>query len=427
MKKHKDIELLAPAGNLLKMKTALAFGADAVYLGMPEFSLRARINDFDIKSIREAVDYAHKMDKRVYATLNIFAHESHFNKLPAYVRELKKMKVDALIISDPGILSVVKKIWPGSSVHLSTQANCINSEAAKFWYKQGISRVILGREASLEDIKKIKKALPKLELEYFVHGAMCMAYSGRCFLSKYLSGRSANLGDCAHPCRWPYSISNDQLPIINEPKEKRLIITPHASDKSFELVEEKGYSYILNSKDLCLIKHLAELARAGVTSFKIEGRTKSVYYIATVVGAYAKAMENLGDKKLANKLYKDLEEKIYNRGYTTGFLFDEGKLAQNLETTKIASNWEFCGQVIKSEKIGKRFDVYVKVHNTIRVSEAIEIVSPVYDIMKVKLEKMIDEETDEVVNEAHGGAKKVVIIESAKNIAEFSIVRRKIN
>ncbi|MFA6393472.1 MAG: U32 family peptidase C-terminal domain-containing protein [Patescibacteria group bacterium] len=422
MRNNNRIELLAPAGNLEKMKTAFAFGADAVYLGIPDYSLRARINDFDLKSVKKAVDYAHKMEKRVYATFNIFAHEDHFKKLPGIIREMKKMKVDALVISDPGILSAVKKIWPKAIIHLSTQANCINSSAAKFWFKEGVSRIVLGRETSLKDIKAIKKAAPKLELEYFVHGAMCMAYSGRCFLSKYLTGRSANLGDCVQPCRWPYQVKSKKL----EVKSEKLII-PDGVNGIFELYEEDGYSYILNSKDLCLIKHLRELAEAGVTSFKIEGRTKSVYYIATVVGAYKKAMENLSNAKLVSRLQSDLEEKIFNRGYTTGFLFNEGKLAQNLATSKENCDWEFCGQVVKIKKLevrNKKYLLGIKVHNTLRVGEEIEIVSPVYDIIKMKLNNMTDAETGEYLAEAHGGSDRVILIESNFLIPEFSVLRR---
>ncbi|MFA6106070.1 MAG: U32 family peptidase C-terminal domain-containing protein [Patescibacteria group bacterium] len=419
MKKHNKIELLAPAGNPEKMKTAFAFGADAVYLGLPDYSLRARINDFDLKSIKAAADYAHKIGKKVYATFNVFAHEDHFKKLPAIIREMKKIKVDALVISDPGVLSAIKKIWPGAIIHLSTQANCLNSEAAEFWHKQGVSRVVLGRETSLLDIRKIKKAVPKLELEYFVHGAMCMAYSGRCFLSKYLTGRSANLGDCIQPCRWKYRVKSTKLKVKSQAS-----IIPDGSGDEFILEEDEKGSYILNSKDLCLIKHLRELAKAGVNSFKIEGRTKSVYYIATVIGAYKKAMENLGNAKLAAKLRDDLEEKIFNRGYTTGFLLSEGKFAQNLATSKENCDWEFCGQVIKSVKNGKKYDIHVKVHNTLKAGEKIEIVVPDYDIMKMKLATMADAETGEKLTEAHGGSSKMVTLFLEKDIPKYSILRR---
>src|SRR3989339_896843 len=237
-KKFSKIELLAPAGNMEKMKTALVFGADAVYAGIPDFSLRVRINDFDLEKIKEATEYCHKIGKKIYITVNIFAHNRHLEKLPVYIKKLKKIKVDALIISDPGVIEIVKEIWPEVEIHLSTQANCTNWQAAKFWQAQGVKRIILGRETTLPEIKMIHKKCPDLELEYFVHGAMCMAYSGRCFLSKYYADRSANLGDCVQPCRWKGDVRSEKLEVRNEKGDE------------FEIVEEEHGSYILNSKDL---------------------------------------------------------------------------------------------------------------------------------------------------------------------------------
>jgi putative protease len=270
----KQLELIAPAGNLEKMRTALAFGADAVYLGIPDFSLRVRINEFTVKQIKEAVLEAKSLKKKVYVTINIFAHNKHLEKLPVYLQILKEFKVDGLIISDPGIMALVKKSWPEARIHLSTQANCTNWSAVQFWYKQGVKRIVLGREVTLEEIKEIHKMCPKMELEYFVHGAMCMAYSGRCFLSKQFVGRSGNLGDCAQPCRWEYTLRETKV-----------------DGREMEIVQEEHGTYLLNSKDLCLIKYLDKLVAAGITSFKIEGRAKSVYYQAVVVGAYRKAIE----------------------------------------------------------------------------------------------------------------------------------------
>ena len=289
-----------------KAKTALAFGADALYVGIPDFSLRVRVNEFDKKGIKELVEYARSLKKKIYVTINIFAHNKHIKKLPPYIKFLKDIKVDALIISDPGIIMMVKSIWPKAEIHLSTQANCTNWQSARFWYKQGIKRVILGRETTLEEIKEIKKKVPKLELEVFVHGAMCMAYSGRCFLSKHFVDRSGNLGDCVQPCRWNYFISEEKRP--NEP---------------LEIVEEKHGSYILNSRDLCLIEYLDELARAGVDSFKIEGRAKSVYYQAVVANSYRQAVCSLQSantklkkieyKKFARKLFNELNTRLVHR------------------------------------------------------------------------------------------------------------------
>ncbi|MFA6995469.1 MAG: peptidase U32 family protein [Patescibacteria group bacterium] len=399
----KKLELLAPAGNKLKMKTAFAYGADAVYLGIPDFSLRVRINDFDLAGVKDAVQYAHQNKKKVYVTVNIFAHNKHLKKLPAYLKQLRVMKVDALIASDPGIIALIKKAWPKAEIHLSTQANCTNLEAVKFWANQGLKRIILGREVTLAEIKEIHRAAPKVELEYFVHGAMCMAYSGRCFLSKLFVGRSANLGDCAQPCRWPYEVQKFKLKTGEHEEE-------------LELVEETHGTYLLNSKDLCLIKYLKELAAAGITSFKIEGRAKSVYYQATVVGVYRRALDLLNKKLPAvklkaelNYLYSELETKLVQRGYTTGFLLGE-KADQNIINSHNKSEWEFCGQVIAPLRSLKKINVtpgyqliYFQVHNTVRIKEELEIIRPDYDIIKIRPLMLWNAKTGEKITEAHGG------------------------
>ncbi len=415
-------ELLAPAGNEAKMKTAFTYGADAVYLGIPDFSLRVRINDFDLKGIKLAVKYAHALKKKVYVTVNIFAHNKHLIKLPAYLKELKAMKIDALIVSDPGIIHLIKKVWPKAEIHLSTQANCTNLEAVKFWAKQGLKRIILGREVTLKEIKEIHRAVPKIELEYFVHGAMCMAYSGRCFLSKLMLDRSANLGDCAQPCRWAYDVT---LKTGNHGEE-------------LEMVEEEHGTYILNSKDLCLIKYLKELAAAGITSFKIEGRAKSVYYQATVCGIYREAL-NLLNKKIApaklkselNYLFSELETKLVHRGYTSGFLLGE-KADQNIVDSHNKSDWEFCGQVLKTEVDKKGMQrIYFQVHNTVKIGDEIEIIKPSYDIIKLKLNKLWGAVKGEELVEAHGGGgAQVAYIELDKKfgvVEPLTVLRRKNN
>ncbi len=427
------LELLAPAGNKLKMATAFAYGADAVYLGLPDFSLRVRINDFNLLGIKEAVQEAHQQNKKVYITLNIFAHNQHFEKLPQYLQELKKLKVDALIISDPGIIFVVQETWPQAEIHLSTQANCTNLAAVKFWARQGLQRIILGREVTLPEIKEIHRAVPKMELEYFVQGAMCMAYSGRCFLSKLFVDRSANLGDCAQPCRWPYDVQRFKLKTDNHQEE-------------LELVEEKHGTYLLNSKDLCLIKHLQELKAAGVTSFKIEGRAKSVYYQANVVGIYRRAINLLNKKikpqefqKEIDYLYSELETKLVQRGYTTGFLLGE-KADQNIANAHNSSAWEFCGQVIKPlksyAKVFKNLNqdanlIYFKVHNTIKVGDEVEIIRPDYDIIKVQSQQLWDAHSGEELSEAHGGGGgQIAVLKLNKKtgkIPVLTVLRRKID
>lgn len=420
---EKTIELLSPAGNLEKMKTALAHGADAVYAGIPDFSLRVRINDFDMSKIKEATDYCHSIGKKIYITVNIFAHNHHVDKLPVYIKELKKIGVDALIASDPGIIQTIKEVWPKAEIHLSTQANCTNWQSAKFWYEQGVKRIILGREVTLEEIKEIHENVPEVDLEYFVHGAMCMSYSGRCFLSKYFVDRSGNLGDCVQPCRWKYYIS----------EEKR-------EGEPLELVEEQHGSYILNSKDLCLLRHLKELKDAGIISFKIEGRAKSSYYQAVVAGIYAQAIENLDkdDKASEDFLMDELENKITHRGYTKGFLLGE-EADQEIEATHKKIDWEFCGVVIlhsfgfaqdkpnSSPKQEEGNIIAVKVHNTIKVGDEVEIVRPHYNILRLKIEKMIDSQNGEELTEAHGGAGgKVVSIAVSEAVPVLSVLRRKL-
>ncbi|OGF26752.1 hypothetical protein A2303_05145 [Candidatus Falkowbacteria bacterium RIFOXYB2_FULL_47_14] len=417
--KFKMPELLAPAGNFEKMKTAFAFGADAVYLGIPDFSLRVRVNDFTIPEIKRAVEYAHGLKKKVYVTVNIFAHNEHLRKLPAHIAKLKAIGPDGIFISDPGILEEVKRAWPGVKLILSTQANCTNSRAARFWQKAGCKRVILARELDLKEIREIRARAPKLELECFVHGALCMAYSGRCFLSKYYNDRNANLGDCSQPCRWEYRAAS---------------IEP-AGHGAVELHEEAHGTYILNSEDLCLIKRLPELIAAGLDAFKIEGRAKSVYYLACVVGAYRRAIDFACSAKAPEQvkdelefLYRELETKTFNRGFTEGFMFGAGEGAQNLKNSHNYPAWEFCGQTVKCAKTSDdKYKVYVKVHNTLKSGERVEIICPGYDIMNMKIGPMFDVKKEKEINEAHGGAAgTMVVIESEKEIPVYSVWRRSI-
>jgi len=430
IQEKKKIELLSPAGNMEKLKTALAFGADAVYVGVPDFSLRVRINDFNLKSIKAAKKYCTENGKKIYATINIFAHNHHFGSLPEHIKALKKIGVDALIISDPGVLSIVKKIWPEVQVHLSTQANCTNYESAKFWQKAGVSRIISGREVTLEEIKEIHSKCPDLELEYFVHGAMCMAYSGRCFLSRDLRGRSANLGDCIQPCRWEYKIKDKKLRSALPEKPMNKIISLPEEEQQFELVEEEHGSYILNSKDLRLIRYLRDLSLAGVCSFKIEGRAKSVYYQAMTAGIYRQALSKIEDLTGEDIVYyeKELESKLVHRGYTTGFLLgDRGD--ENVSDSHNKCAWEFCGQAVKTKKLNIKNEknwVLFKVHNTINIGDKIEIVKPFYDIIKLKITALRDPDSGANIKEAHGGQEKMVLLEVNSDIPPYSVIRRKL-
>lgn len=412
----KKPELLAPAGNLEKLKTALAHGADAVYCGLPDFSLRTRVNDFSLEDIKEGIEYAHALDKKVYITLNIIARDSHLSKLKSHVRKLKALKPDAIFIADPGVLETVKSIWPEARLSLSTQANCTNAASARFWAKQGFKRLILSRELGMQEIAAIKAGLKKTEVEVFVHGALCSSYSGRCFLSDYLIGRSANLGDCAQPCRWEYEIK------------------PRGHEKSLIAGEDTHGTYFLNSKDLCLIERLPEIVRAGVDALKIEGRAKSVYYLANVVGAYRRALDLIAGGKAKAALTKELSflkseltEKLNQRGYTEGFMFKGEDTLQNYEGNFPDSPWEFCGQVISSSRQGKHFMLLVKVHNTLLAADELEIVAPAYRVGRIKAEGMRDAVTGDEIKEAHGGGgDSRVLIASGQDWPAYSVLRRRL-
>jgi U32 family peptidase len=415
MKKIKKPELLAPAGNLAKLKMAFAHGADAIYCGTPDFSLRTRINDFSLEDIKEGINYAHKLGKKAYVTLNILAHEPHLKALAKHVGELKEMSPDALFIADPGVARIVQKKWPQAKLSLSTQANCTNSESALFWAKQGFKRLILSRELSLEEIKAIKKKLGKTEIEVFVHGALCSAYSGRCFLSSYFTGRNANLGDCVQPCRWEYEIK------------------PLGHEKSLVIGADSHGTYLLNSQDLCLIERLPEIINAGVSALKIEGRAKSVYYLANVIGAYRRGIDLVcsGAKKNEIKkelafLKKELLAKLQHRGYTEGFMFADSDNLQNHQGNFPNSNWEFCGEVIACHKNKAVYDLTVRVHNTLLADDKLEIVAPGYNVSAFSAKTMRDEK-NEKIKEAHGGGgNQQVIISSQKAYTVFSVLRRKI-
>lgn len=414
-------ELLAPAGNINKAKHAMEFGADAIYLGIPDFSLRVRINQFTEKNIKEIVEYAHDKKKKVYVTVNIHAHNRHLSQLPRFFKKLKKINPDGLIISDPGVIVLAKKHCPEIDIHLSTQANCTNWQAVKFWYDQGVKRVILGREVTLDEIKEIHKMVPGVELECFVHGAMCMSYSGRCMLSSYFVGRSANLGDCVQPCRWEYEVDS-----CKNKKEVIGGVSISASGhngKSLDVEEDNHGTYILNSKDLCLIKYLDDLKDAGIVSFKIEGRAKSVYYVSLVSKIYSEALRLDGPQKSRklNKLYKELQT-LTHRDYTTGFLFGREKVEQRYCSSHILTNYQFVGEVKKNDDN----NIIVKVHNTLLVGDDVEIIQPSGEIVKLKIKKMFSEDGD-IVSEAHGGQEKTVVIPTKKKIDVMSVIRKKIN
>jgi len=282
------VELLAPAGDLEKLKMAVVYGADAIYLGGEAFGLRKASKNFTLSDIEEGVKFAHERGRKVYITLNIVPHNEDLEGLEDYVTSLNNINIDAVIVSDPGMFSIIRRTVPDMPIHISTQASVTNYETIMFWYNLGVRRVVLARELSLAEIEEIKKKVPEdLTIEAFVHGAMCMSYSGRCLLSNYMTGRDANRGDCAHPCRYKYYVVEEKRP-----------------GEYFPVEEHKDGTFIFNSKDLCMIEHIPELIKAGINSFKIEGRVKSSYYVSTVIRSYKMAID---------EYYKDPEEYRYDK------------------------------------------------------------------------------------------------------------------
>lgn len=366
------MELLAPAGNFDKLVTAVHYGADAVYFSGKRFGLRAFAGNFDGDEIFKAMDYLHERGKKGYVTLNIVAKDEDFVGLDDYLKLLIDAKVDGLIVSDVGLIYYIRKNFPSLNVHVSTQANVNNSQSAKFFADLGCTRIVLARELSLEDIKKMHQTLgDKIELEAFVHGAMCISYSGRCLLSNYLTGRDSNRGACVQACRWKYYIREenreDELPIEED---------------------ERG-TYILNSKDMCLIDHLKELEEAGIASLKIEGRMKSDYYVASVVNAYRRALDGFSDYDV---LHNELE-KTSHRRYTTGFYFGADD-KEYLESSMPVQTYVFIAKVVEDAHDGQ---VKVEMRNRFRVGDTLEVLSPDGNFLKtITISKIIDSKGEEI-------------------------------
>lgn len=397
-----------------KLKYAIHYGADAVYAGVPDFSLRARINNFTKETLKEAVEYVHKHKKKIYITLNIYAHNRHLAEVEKHLKFLKPLDIDGVIVSDPGIIKLVKKHLPKVEIHLSTQANATNWQAVKFWQEQGVKRVILAREVSLEEIKEIKRRVPKMELEYFVHGAMCMSYSGRCILSKWMTGRSANLGDCTQPCRWKYQKSERvcETSIIDDKKRFRI-----------DMEEDQHGTYFLNSYDMNMLAYVDKLIEAGVDSLKIEGRAKSIYYLAVVVKTYKKVINSLSNPvaKLG-KVIKEQQKELNNlvhRGYWTGFLLGD-QPPHNIHSDNFKSNYKFVGEVDGARE--KMNIVYI--HNEIFIKDKLEAITP-KKIFPIKIKKIYNHNMEQV-KEAHGGHKKRYFFEFDKILPKRALIRVKL-
>lgn len=405
----KKIELLAPAGNLEKLKMAFIYGADAVYLAGKQFGLRASAGNFTYENLKQGIKFAHDRGKKVYLTMNIFPHNKDIEGMPEFIEKISSMNIDAIILSDPGVFSLIKKIAPNISIHLSTQANNTNWLSAKFWYENGVKRIVMARELSLKEIKYIKDKLPKdLELEMFIHGAMCISYSGRCLLSNYMTDRDSNRGLCAHPCRWKYHLMEEKRP-----------------GEYFPVLEDERGTFIFNSKDLCMIKHIPDIIESGVTSLKIEGRMKSSFYVATVVKAYREAIDSYYENE-DNLTFNDnwLEElsKVSHREFTTGFYIDKTTTNNQIyHTSSYIRNYDFIG-VVKhyDEKTGI---ATIEQRNRMYVGDKIEVVNPVGDYFIQKIESMKNIDNEEITVAPH--PQMTIYIPLKQKAYKYAMLRKK--
>lgn len=414
----KRSELLMPAGSLHKLKLAILYGADAIYLGTPDMSLRTK-SDFTLEEVVEGVEYAHSFGKRVYLTLNLFSHNKDIEKLPHYLETVRKVKPDGLIIADPGIFGFVKEMAPEIELHISTQANICSWLSVDFWKKQGASLCVLAREVSFEELSEIREKCPDIKIEAFVHGAMCMTYSGRCLLSNFMSERGANQGNCANSCRWNYKMhvrlkdgSTEEVEITNENKEmfEFLLEEGERPGELMPIEEDARGSYILNSKDLCIMPRLDDYLRIGVDSLKVEGRGKSPYYVALVARAYRMAIDDWyrDPENWSPEPYMKELHTVPNRGYT--YAFHDGRLtnhAHNYEDTRTLAEWEFAGLISAVDEDA----VLVEIKNTLEAGDVLEFVPHnAADTVLLRLYEFDLADKNKTVTVVHGGQKPVIRI-----------------
>ena len=405
MKRHP--ELLIPASSLEVLKTAVIFGADAVYIGGEAFGLRAKAKNFSMEEMREGIEFAHARDVKVYVTANILAHNSDLPEVRKYFQELKSVKPDALIIADPGVFDIAKEVCPEIDRHISTQANNTNYGTYNFWYRQGASRVVSARELSMQELKELRANIPDdLEIETFIHGAMCISYSGRCLLSNYFTGRDANRGACTHPCRWKYAVVEETRP-----------------GEYMPVYENERGTYIFNSKDLCMIEHIPELIDAGIDSLKIEGRMKTALYVATVARTYRKAIDDYQkDPQLYRKnmpWYLDQISNCTYRKFTTGFFFGKpDDSAQIYDSNTYVKDYTYLGIV------GETGDGLCRIEqrNKFSVGETIEIMKPDGRNVEVTVERILNEEGGEQESAPH--SKQVLYVKLSECPEKYDLLRR---
>lgn len=400
-------ELLIPASSLEVLKTAVIFGADAVYIGGEAFGLRAKAKNFSMEDMKEGIAFAHERDVKVYVTANILAHNSDLKGVQEYFQELKAIGPDALIIADPGVFEIAKEVCPEIERHVSTQANNTNYATYNFWHKQGASRVVSARELSMAELKELRANIPEdLEIETFVHGAMCISYSGRCLLSNYFTGRDANRGACTHPCRWKYAVVEETRP-----------------GEYMPVYENERGTYIFNSKDLCMIEHIPELLDSGIDSLKIEGRMKTALYVATVARTYRKAIDDYQkDPALYQQNMPWYLEQISNctyRQFTTGFFFGKpDETSQIYDSNTYVKEYTYLG-IVGSVKDGF---AEIEQRNKFSVGETIEIMKPDGNNLNVMVEQIVDEEG--ISQESAPHPKQKLFVKLSVEAAQYDILRR---
>ena len=443
----KKPELLVPAGNLEILKTAVMYGADAVYIGGELYGLRAKAKNFGPDQMKEGIDFAHEHGVKVYVTANITAHNRDIAGIREYFTELKQIRPDALIISDPGVFTIAREICPEIDIHVSTQANNVNYETYNFWYKLGAKRVVSARELSLAETKEIRNHIPDdLEIESFVHGAMCISYSGRCLLSSFMTGRDANLGACTHPCRWKYSLEGknpvtgeledftlssssqrdeqEEIEDFNYSPDKFFLEEEKRRGEFFPVAENERGTYIFNSKDLCMIEHIPELIDAGINSFKIEGRMKPALYVAVVASVYREAIDDyLTDPMLYNSklpAYREAISKCSHRRFYTGFYFgrpnEDGQLYSGNVTEKDAVYLGFV------ESVDGNGYVCMTQKNKFNVGEKLDVMRPHTESFEVIVEDMLDENGEHIDSCPH--AEQKIRVRFSRQLEEWDIVRR---
>ncbi len=411
-------ELLLPAGSLIKLKTAILYGADAVYAGTPDMSLRTQ-SQFSLEDLKEGIEFVHKKGKKIYLTLNLFIHNKEAAKLPQFVSTLRELKPDGVLVADPGVFDYLKENAPELNRFVSTQANICSSAAVKFWQKMGAKLCVLGREVSYEETKQIRKDCPDILLETFIHGAMCMSYSGRCLISNFLADRSANMGKCAHCCRWHYklhlklkdgTIKDIEINEQNKDAFEFLLKEDFRPDEYYEIVEDEHGGYLLNSKDMCMMPHLDKILELGLDSLKVEGRNKTEYYAGTVARAYRKAIDDYEKNKGNWKpdVYMKELYALQNRGYCLGFY--DGNLthiSQNYEYTRTMGEYLFAGSIVEWQGDEAVFEL----RNFINSGETIEFLIPnTLETLGLKLSEFEDADTGEISSKVSAGQNKKIRI-----------------